>query len=158
MWKVQYYSPYDFLNCEGANFSSSWREFRLKAVANINAGFQKDEQLLEEAKRIYQEFHPDATARSMKQVEVLLTSWPGRYFSMTSARRLLPKHQPKEIGSPSTHTRAWVLLSFMIIMGQKPRHPRLSSVVRKRMRLHGLPYSTLESFGIVRSSRKFPRW
>lgn len=70
--RVKYYPPLDLFNCDGANFSSSWRDFRLAVAENARAGFPQDRELLATARQIYLERQEEAMARSMMQVRVLL--------------------------------------------------------------------------------------
>lgn len=69
---AKYYPPLDLLNCEGTNFSSTWRDFRYLVEENAAQGFPKDKRTLAVASQIYRDWGPESTRGSMKQVEVLL--------------------------------------------------------------------------------------
>eukprot|EP00439_Symbiodinium_sp_Y106_P054998 s4020_g7.t1 len=56
---ASYYPFRQLLDCDGANFSSSWGEFRVRVAENARQGFVTDEGLLDMAKRIHTAWEED---------------------------------------------------------------------------------------------------
>eukprot|EP00929_Paragymnodinium_shiwhaense_P044108 TRINITY_DN2262_c0_g1_i1.p1 TRINITY_DN2262_c0_g1~~TRINITY_DN2262_c0_g1_i1.p1 ORF type:complete len:327 (+),score=66.21 TRINITY_DN2262_c0_g1_i1:185-1165(+) len=69
---VRYYPPRDILNCDGSNFSSSWRDFRQKVEENQLAGFPMDDGLLLLASQIVQGWRSFAAAGGITFAKVVL--------------------------------------------------------------------------------------
>ena len=69
---ADYYPYRDLLNCDGANFSKSWRDWRQLVGKNAEQGFPYDEELLRAAYDIYDEYKQDALISSMTHVRVLV--------------------------------------------------------------------------------------
>lgn len=100
--KAKYYPPKDLLNCEGANFSSSWRDFRQAVAANVRAGYPRDLGLHKAAARIRAEWMESSLAGSIAHVGVLLRQRDATelgdfcLYGFATALWVLFRHAPAE--------------------------------------------------------------
>jgi len=73
---ARFYPPQEFLDCDGANFSSVWRGFRAEVAENQRKGFPPDRALYDRASTIVQEFSDGVLAASLKFPQVLVRQIP----------------------------------------------------------------------------------